>query len=482
MNLKNINSVWFDMIKLRWILLIWIFYSYPSWSLPTFSQQAQMACSACHLNFGELTPVGRKFKLMGYARGNRVNPLSVNGTVSLTKISNTDSSIDPSVSLPKNGKVLPEELNVFMAGKLTEQIGGNVKITVNAINTTPLFSTSGVQTGTRVGKDVFLDNSEIRFAQSAQMNSVPLVWGLTLNNAPSTQDLWSTTPGHGFPYRTSSLLNAWGLGQFGPTAMMDNGMNSQVLGVGMFAMLNDVWYGEFTSYHGSKTTIPALEVATANNAVSTSNNPYWRLAWNPVEGPHSWMIGTFGMVSRLSRDRLVTGSSSGKYTDIGLDAQYQFITPSHSWSAQVSLIQEKVDWSARAVGTNHDAQTTTLNNLKAKLTYDFARTYGATWFGFSSNGSTDSLYWAYNSNPSVTTGACNQNSSLLAYCSSNGMPNTAGQGFEFYYSPIPQLRINLQQTYYRSFLGGRTFIDNTSGNSRSASDNNLTYLYATYSY
>ena len=133
MNLKNINSVWFDMIKLRWILLIWIFYSYPSWSLPTFSQQAQMACSACHLNFGELTPVGRKFKLMGYARGNRVNPLSVNGTVSLTKISNTDSSIDPSVSLPKNGKVLPEELNVFMAGKLTEQIGGNVKITVNAI-------------------------------------------------------------------------------------------------------------------------------------------------------------------------------------------------------------------------------------------------------------------------------------------------------------------------------------------------------------
>lgn len=285
MNLKNINSVWFDMIKLRWILLIWIFYSYPSWSLPTFSQQAQMACSACHLNFGELTPVGRKFKLMGYARGNRVNPLSVNGTVSLTKISNTDSSIDPSVSLPKNGKVLPEELNVFMAGKLTEQIGGNVKITVNAINTTPLFSTSGVQTGTRVGKDVFLDNSEIRFAQSAQMNSVPLVWGLTLNNAPSTQDLWSTTPGHGFPYRTSSLLNAWGLGQFGPTAMMDNGMNSQVLGVGMFAMLNDVWYGEFTSYHGSKTAIPALEVATANNAVSTSNNPYWRLAWNPVEGP-----------------------------------------------------------------------------------------------------------------------------------------------------------------------------------------------------
>ena len=465
----------------KWIAVLFGLVSFTStWALPSFTEQTQQPCASCHLNFGELTPVGRKFKLMGYARGNRVTPLSVNSTVSLTKISNTDSSVDPSVSLPKNGKVLPEELNVFVAGKITDQVGSNLKLTANAINTTPLFASSGVQTGTKVGKDVFLDNSEIRFAQSGQLNKTPMVWGVTLNNAPSTQDLWSTTPGHGFPYRTSSLLNAWGMGQFGPASMIDGGMNSQVLGVGMFAMLDDVWYAEFTSYHGSKTAIPALEVANASNAVSTSNNPYWRLAWNPVVGANSWMVGAFGMVSKLSRDRLVTGSSSGKYTDIGIDAQYQFITPSHSWSAQASLIQEKADWSARGVGTNHDAQVSTLNTFKTKVTYDFARTYGATWFGFASNGSTDSLYWAYSA--TATTGACNQNSSTLAYCSSNGIPNTAGQGFEIYYAPVPQLRINLQQTYYRSFLGGRTFIDNTSGNSRAASDNNLTYLYATYSY
>ena len=465
----------------KWIAVLFGLVSFTStWALPSFTEQTQQPCASCHLNFGELTPVGRKFKLMGYARGNRVTPLSVNGTVSLTKISNTDSSVDPSVSLPKNGKVLPEELNVFVAGKITDQVGSNLKLTANAINTTPLFASSGVQTGTKVGKDVFLDNSEIRFAQSGQLNKTPMVWGVTLNNAPSTQDLWSTTPGHGFPYRTSSLLNAWGMGQFGPASMIDGGVNSQVLGVGMFAMLDDVWYAELTSYHGSKTAIPALEVANASNAVSTSNNPYWRLAWNPVVGANSWMVGAFGMVSKLSRDRLVTGSSSGKYTDIGIDAQYQFITPSHSWSAQASLIQEKADWSARGVGTNHDAQVSTLNTFKTKVTYDFARTYGATWFGFASNGSTDSLYWAYSA--TATTGACNQNSSTLAYCSSNGIPNTAGQGFEIYYAPVPQLRINLQQTYYRSFLGGRTFIDNTSGNSRAASDNNLTYLYATYSY
>jgi hypothetical protein len=198
---------------IKWLAVLFGLVSFSSsWALTSFTEQTQQPCAACHLSFGELTPYGRKFKLMGYASGKRVNPFNVNGTMAFTKISNTDSSVDPSVSLPKNGKVLPEELNVFAAGKITEQVGGNVKLTVNPVNTAPLFSTSGVQTGTKVGKDIYLDNSEIRFAQSAQLNNTPLVWGVTLNNAPSTQDLWSTTPGHGFPYRSSNLLNAWGIG------------------------------------------------------------------------------------------------------------------------------------------------------------------------------------------------------------------------------------------------------------------------------
>jgi len=285
---------------IKWLVVLFGLVSFTSsLALSSFTEQTQQPCAACHLSFGELTPYGRKFKLMGYASGKRVNPFNVNGTMAFTKISNTDSSVDPSVSLPKNGKVLPEELNVFAAGKITEQVGGNVKLTVNPVNTAPLFSTSGVQTGTKVGKDIYLDNSEIRFAQSAQLNNTPLVWGVTLNNAPSTQDLWSTTPGHGFPYRSSNLLNAWGMGQFGPDSMLDGGLNSQVLGVGMFVMLDDVWYAEFTSYRGTKTAIPALNVSGALNNVSTNHNPYWRLAWNPVSGPQSWMIGTFGMVSKL---------------------------------------------------------------------------------------------------------------------------------------------------------------------------------------
>jgi len=89
------------------------------------------------------------------------------------------------------------------------------------------------------------------------------------------------------------------------------------------------------------------------------------------------------------------------------------------------------------------------------MTYDYLPTYGVSLFGFRSDGSTDKLYWAFNPNQSVVTGACNQNNSQLTYCSLNGGPRTAGTGFEMYYVPIPYVHVALQQTFYSSFLGGR---------------------------
>ncbi len=58
----------------------------------------------------------------------------------------------------------------------------------------------------------------------------------------------------------------------------------------------------------------------------------------------------------------------------------------------------------------------------------------------------------------------------------------SGYGFELYYVPIPNVHVALQQTFYKNFLGGSIFIDNSSGNVRTAKDNNLTYLYAVFSY
>lgn len=453
-----------------------------SYALPSFSEQTDQPCKVCHLNFGELTSAGRQFKLMGYTQGRRVAPFSLTATASVTKVKSTSSSADPSVTMPKNGKLIPEEANLYVAGKLFENVGGNVKLTSSFANTSPLYGSSGVQTGVHVGSDVFLDASDLRFASDGSLGSKNIIWGITLNNAPAVQDLWNTTPVHAFPYRTSSLLNAWGLGQFGPATMVDGGMTSQATGIGAYAMINEELYLELTNYAKTSPKVSFLELSGSNNTINSRVNPYWRMAWNKVDRNDSYMIGMFGMVTNLARDTLVVGSAPGKYTDQGFDAQYQHITDTHSFSAQATYIQEQVDWGIRSVGRSHDSSSSRLSTFRGKLTYDYARTYGSSIFYFRSAGSTDSLYWSYNPDPAVVTGACNQTNSQLAYCSSSGNPKTNGMGFELYYAMSPRVHAVLQQTYYRNFLGGTTFIDNSTGSSRAASDNNLTYLYLTYAY
>lgn len=453
------------------------------YALPNFTRQTGQKCAACHLNIGELTPTGRQFKLMGYSTGNYAVPLSVMGVLSNTKIRDTSSSAMPQTFMPMNGSNLPEEASVIVAGKFYEDIGGNVKLTYNAVNTTPLFNSQGVQTGTKVGGDTFLDTSEIRNSRDILVGDFKALVGVTLNNAPAIQDLWNISPVNGYPYRTSNLLSAWGIGQFGPTTMIDGSLNSQVAGLGVYAMVNDRIYVEFAGYTRFLSPLQLISVAGPVNTVSKSMSPYWRLAYNSVQGPHSFMLGTFGMITSLENDPNISGSSSGKYTDIGFDAAYQHITDEHSWTTKVTYITEHVKWDSQAVtNMNHDANQSQLNTLKARISYDYKRQAGAHAFTFYTNGSTDINYWAYNPNPVALTGACNQNNSQLAFCSANGSPKTSGYGFELYYVPTPYVHVALQQTFYNNFLGGSSFIDNSSGNVRAAKDNNLTYLYAVFSY
>ena len=448
------------------------------YALPTFSRQTGQRCTACHLNIGELTPAGREFKLMGYSAGDYVIPLSVVGVVSDTRIRDTSSSLDPNLYMPRNGSIIPEELSVAVAGKFYHDLGGYVRWTFNAANTTPLFGSQGVQAGSKVGGNSYLDASEIRYARKILLGGNKAVVGVTLNNAPTVQDLWKISPVNGYPFMSSNLLSAWGTGQFGPATMIDGGLNSQAAGVGVYTMLDDTLYAELAGYTRSS----AISVAGPDNTVSNSINPYWRLAYNSVQGARSFMLGTFGMISNLTGDQNVTGSSGGKYTDIGLDFEYQHITDEHSWSTRMTYIAEQVDWDAQAVANlNHDTNHGQLNTLKAKVSYDYKRQLGAHVFSFYTDGNTDNNYWTYNQN--VVGGACDQTgNSQLAFCSVNGSPKTSGYGFEFYYAPIPNVHIALQQTFYNNFMGGPTFVDNSSGNMRAARDNNLTYVYAVFSY
>ena len=464
------------------LFFLFLFFNTYSYALPSFSRQTDQPCSTCHLNFGELTYEGRKFKLMGYTMGKQVLPLSVMATASVTKINDTSSSLAPSITLAKNDQPIFEEANLFVAGKFTDNVGGYLKWTANLANTNPIYGSSGVQTGTKVGQDTYLDASEIRFSKESLIGAEKINWGVSVNNSPTVQDLWSTTPIYGFPYRNSSLQNAWGIGQFGPSSLIDGGLDSQVVGLSVYAMFDDSIYLELSNYFKGRPGWATLSTQSGATPVRSDNNPYWRLVWSKNEGENSFMIGSFGMTSHLLRDPLVSGSASGTYFDYGFDTQLQHITNTHSFSAQATVIYEDVNWGSRSVGRSHDSLNSNLVTLRSKLTYDYLRKYGLSIFEFSSRGTVDNLYWSFNPDQNVVTGACNQNNSLLTYCSSNGSPNTSGAGFEVYYDPIPYVHMVFQQTYYQTFLGGNAFVDNTSGLPRSASDNNLSYFYVTLLY
>ena len=79
---------------------------------------------------------------------------------------------------------LPQELSGFLAGRISPNIG--------------LFSQF-----TYAGADgaFGIDNVDLRFAAKTTVGgSAEMTYGLTVNNNPTVQDLWNTTPAWSFPF------------------------------------------------------------------------------------------------------------------------------------------------------------------------------------------------------------------------------------------------------------------------------------------
>ena len=67
--------------------------------------------------------------------------------------------------------------------------------------------------------------------------------GVSLNNAPTVQDVWATLPAWGFPYTTSTLAPS-------PSAspLFNNALAQNTLGVTGYAWLDDEFYLEAGAY------------------------------------------------------------------------------------------------------------------------------------------------------------------------------------------------------------------------------------------
>ncbi|WHZ19625.1 MAG: putative cytochrome c1 signal peptide protein [Rhodanobacteraceae bacterium] len=448
--------------------LLWLVISPAARAVPAFARQTGQACMACHVSFPELTPYGRMFKLSGYTIGSRLThlPVALMVQVGDTGVRNNRDDQGNQV-VPKTDSVQLSAASLFLAGKISDNAGGWIQWTYNNLNVNDAGQTVG-HSG--------IDNTDLRLVGrvvDADNTTVRWLYGLTLNNNPTVQDAWNSTPAFGFPFTLPPNM-------ISPAAatMFDGSLAQQVAGIGGYVFWNRSLYFELSGY---RTADGVLSWLRAGQDIHTpggvhrlaGTNPYWRFAWNHEWGPHSLMLGTYGMRVRVYPDNTMPFTPTDRFTDIAIDAQYQYITDPHTVTLEATRIHERQDYAASFPATMAGSPIgagpapanlrDTLNTTKLKVTYYFQRKYGATLAWFSTTGSADpGLY------PPGSVGG-----------SLNGRPDTRGFIPEIDYLPIPNLRLMLQYYDYRKFNGGTTNYD---GAGRSARDNNTWFLNLWFAY
>jgi len=417
-----------------------------SMAVPAFARQTGMSCVACHVNFPELTPFGRFFKLTGYTlSNNRTIPLSAMVQVSRTSSRTVDQA---NFDFVRNDDVALQQASVFLAGRIVDHVGVFAQWTYDGI-----------------AHHAALDNTDVRAAWHMTESDVDFIFGVTVNNNPTVSDVWNSTPAFGFPFASSSVSVM-------PAAstLIDGGLAQQVAGLGAYAFWQRKIYAEFGLY---RTADGAFSVFRTGQDINTPGgvarlsgaNPYWRLAYNQEWGAHSLMLGTFGLIADRLPDNTIPGTPTDRFSDYALDAQYQYLTLPHAFTAQAAWIYEKQNWRASfptggiGAGPTPANPSDHLTTFKAKASYMYERKYGATVAYFSTTGNADAGLYA----PAPVTG------------SANGYPDSRGMIFELDYLPHPQVKLALQYTWFMKFNGAHTNYD---GNGRNAMDNNTVYLLA----
>jgi hypothetical protein len=389
-----------------------IAFTRPAAALPSFARQTGQPCGTCHTDFPGLTPYGRRFKLLGYTVGGGkyrttpfptfpsggsapaytsdpalanlatylkappgasdgqekgwVPPVSM---MAIAGFTHTQAPLPPPTDpySPNDNTVLTP-VSFFWGGAVTDNIGAFAQVTYNA---PPAGGFSDP-----FGHTWTWDNTDIRFADTTNIFSLDVIYGITANNNPTVQDVWNTTPAWGFPYAVSNLA---------PTpaskTLIEGAFAAHVGSVGAYAFIQDLLYLEASFYRtldfhtqNSLGTDPFGAPGLFNGAA-----PYWRIALEPHWGRNWFMLGAFGMHAEVlpwvdptfALGSTATFPNSDKFTDLGFDAQYQYQGDNFWLTLRGTYIREfqKLDQSF-AIGASSNP-TDELNTLRLLASFAY---------------------------------------------------------------------------------------------------------------
>ncbi|MFB3885698.1 MAG: hypothetical protein ACE144_10760 [Thermodesulfobacteriota bacterium] len=424
--------------------------------VPSFARQTGMSCTMCHTVFPELTPFGRSFKLTGYTMSKSTKPYEFPPPLAgLLQLSFTHLDKDlPRGSIEDNWAThvrstdnnvlsLPQEASLYYAGRIYEHLGAFVQGTFDGAE-----------------KDIMLDMTDIRYAKTTTLFNKQLLFGLTINNSPTLEDVWNSTPAFGFPSATSSVA---------PTpaaaAIVDGMLDQQVGGIGGYGFWNNTLYAGGALYGTARHGITKILAAgTSVDTVVEGAAPYWRLVLQ-----HQWekqfvSVGTFGMVADIYPEGEVSGPTD-RFTDIAFDAQYQYVGKKHFLSGHALWIHEDQDWDASFSLGNTGKRSGHLDTFRTHGHYYYRTSFGDLGGSigyFFTTGNKDTVLYA----PDPVGG------------SRRGKPDSNGFIFELEYQKLEitkflSLKASLQYTLYDKFNGAHSNYD---GFGRDASDNNTLYF------
>jgi hypothetical protein len=426
-----------------------IFSVAPARALPSFARQTGLECAVCHVAFPELTPTGRLFKLGGYVRkgGEYLSNLPPLAAVVQGQFTHTekDQAASPAPHFATNDNFGLEAASAFYAGAIYSPIG---------------LGAFAQLTYDGAAHNFGWDNTDVRLAHTGELDDNPIIFGLSLNNNPTVQDVWNTTPAWRFPFVLSNVAP-----QPGAATLIEGGFGQNTVGLTAYTYWNNLVYGEVGFYRSLG--FQTLRKLGANVAVDVIDGvaPYWRFAVEPSWGKHSLEVGTFGITAATFPAR-VTANGTDRRTDFGFDTQYQFIGDRDQISVQASLIHEAQRFNATQAQGGAVNLDNHLDSFHVKTSYFYDHTYGINLSYFDVSGSPDAGLFAGN--------AANSPNSSGFLIEANYVPFMHNNPYLPWW-PWANIRFAIQYTIFTKFDGGRANID---GAGRNASDNNTLFLLA----
>jgi hypothetical protein len=436
-------SKWFAMFNACMLFCVAVFLSGNAKAVPSYARQTGMPCAACHTTPPELTQFGRNFKINGYTlTGMRQIEAEGRGTGAGLKISEVPplsamlitSFTNTSKNQPdtqNNDTAFAQELSLFFAGEITPHIGSFMQITY-----------------TQEDDNFSLDNTDIRYANQTMLGGKDTVYGLTLNNSPTVEDPWNTTPVWGYPFISSDVAPT-------PAAapLISDALAQDVAGLGGYTLWNDHLYANLTLYRSAHINSLAPDRESANTIKNVT--PYWRLAWQQNFGANYFEIGTFGLWSEVYPQGI--SGKTNDYTDLALDSQFEHPMGDNMLTLRGTYIHEKQNLDASFEAGNASNDSNSLDTVNLNGTYHLGTKAAFSIGGFSTTGDKDNLLYA----PEPLNG------------SANGSPDSNGWVLQATYLPWQNTQFTLQYIGYNKFNGSD---NNYDGSGRDASDNNTLYL------